>query len=248
VSRLVGGKPVPSATREVGSFFVGKYEARQDQFAAFVKATKYRPTANENGGRYLQYGTDPVQIKKINWEHPYADHSVVPAPDDPVQQMSWDDATAYCAWAGLRLPTEVEWEKAALWDAARGVERRFPWGDEALSESAPFANVADKRLVAIGRYERRQERGRYFDLDDGYDRAAPVTKFKEGASFYGAFNTMGNAREWCADAFDGDASTRVARGGSWSDEPPEADPRFRARFDRTWTFYSLGFRVARDAR
>ena len=140
-------------------------------------------------------------------------------PDEPVQHVCYFEAEAYAAWAGARLPTEQEWEKACAWDPAAGRRRRWPWGDAALT--APLANVGGTAL-----------------------RPAPVGAYPAGASAYGVEQMIGDVWEWTSSSFEpwpgfspmlyeryslpffgGDF--RVLRGGSWAVAPSTIRPSFR---------------------
>ncbi|MCV7377897.1 iron(II)-dependent oxidoreductase EgtB [Mycobacterium alsense] len=139
--------------------------------------------------------------------------------DEPVQHVSYFEAEAYAAWAGARLPTEIEWEKACAWDPALGARRRYPWG--AQEPTAAVANLGGAAL-----------------------RPAPVGAYPAGASAYGAEQMLGDVWEWTSSPlrpwpgfrpmiyerysqpfFDGDY--RVLRGGSWAVEPGILRPSFR---------------------
>ncbi|MGA8117741.1 MAG: ergothioneine biosynthesis protein EgtB [Actinocatenispora sp.] len=165
---------------------------------------------------------------------------VEPLPDDePVQHVCWYEADAYARWAGRRLPTEAEWEKAASWDPVGGGKRRYPWGD--APPGPEHANLGQVRF-----------------------RPAPVGSFPAGAAPCGALQMLGDVWEWTASEFTGHpgfcafpyveysqvffgTGYKVLRGGSWASDPVATRSTFR-NWDlpiRRQIF--AGFRCARSA-
>ena len=139
--------------------------------------------------------------------------------DEPVQHVTYFEAEAYAAWAGARLPTEVEWEKACAWDPNAGARRRFPWGNQ--PPTPIHANLGGEAL-----------------------RPAAVGAYPDGASAYGVEQMLGDVWEWTSSPlrpwpgfvpmiydrysepfFGGDY--RVLRGGSWAVSPDILRPSFR---------------------
>lgn len=160
-------------------------------------------------------------------------------PDEPVQHVTYFEAEAYAAWAGARLPTEIEWEKAAVWDPATGRRRRFPWG-----AAEPTPNLANLGGTAL--------------------RPAPVGAYPAGASAYGVEQLIGDVWEWTSSPFDpwpgfrpmlyADYSApffggdyRVLRGGAWSVAAAIIRPSFRNWDHPIRRQVFSGFRLAWDA-
>jgi len=125
-------------------------------------------------------------VRGADWRHPGGALSdLAGLGDHPVVHVSWNDAQAYCAWAGRRLPTEAEWEYAS-----RGglVGARYPWGDELHADEGWQVNIWQGRFPSVN------------TQDDGWLTTAPVRSFSPNG--YGLWQTVGNVWEWCADWYD----------------------------------------------
>jgi len=207
----------------LNAFYIDKYEVTNAQYKEFVDATGHPAP-------YL----DPEKYpwaKEYNWVNGSYPEGMG---NYPVVLVSWEDAAAYAKWAGKRLPTEAEWEKAA-----RGTDKRnYPWGNE----------------WDVTKCNSRES---------GYLRAMPVDSFGLGRSPYGVYNMAGNVWEWCADWYDKDyydkspaknpqgpdvGATKVIRGGSWDTFGRNRLTTFarESQFPSTKS-YDIGFRCVKEA-
>src|SRR5215212_4643414 len=158
--------------------------------------------------------------------------------DHPVTGVSWFEAEAYAKFAGRRLPTEAEWEKAASWDGSSGSKRRYAWGDDEPDDTR--ANFG------------RRQWG-----------TTPVGACPRGASHSGCLDMTGNVWEWTATPFEGfpgfepfpypeysevwfDGDHRVLKGGSWATGPSVLRTSFRNFFRRHFRIAFAGLRLAED--
>jgi formylglycine-generating enzyme required for sulfatase activity len=230
---------MPQHTVYLEAFWIDKTEITNEMFAQFIEATGYRTDAEQNGTGTIydnNQGGNPwiSGVQGVNWQHPHsASDSIFEKSRWPVVQISWNDADAYCRWAGRRLPTEAEWEKAA-----RGTDGRlYPWGND-----SPNANLLNyNRLVG--------------HLTD-------VGTYPAGASPYGAFDMLGNAYEWVFDIYSSDyyqnspnsnpqgpttGHTRVIRGGSWNYGLNWTRITSRSALEQNFSVETLGFRCAINA-
>jgi formylglycine-generating enzyme required for sulfatase activity len=215
---------------DVGSFRIDPRCASNADFEAFVSATGYRCDAERIGSSFVFMGLLPDEapptravvnapwwreVLGADWRHPEGPWSSLDGRGaEPVVHVSLNDAAAYCQWAGVRLPTEPEWEYAAR----GGLEgRRFPWGNTLHPDGEHRMNVWQ------GRFPTRNT------LADGYLGPAPVDAFPPNG--YGLFNMTGNVWEWTADDFvpgiraagtsssnpvsSAEADRRVLKGGSY---------------------------------
>lgn len=200
----------------VESFYMDKFEVTVGRYAKFLEA------AGNTGA--------PEEWETVNIQNDS---------DLPVVGVNWSDAASYCKWAGKRLPTEAEWERAAR----GGDERKYPWGNDAPTpESA--------------RYGRRYENPVY------KDGVARVGSHAKDASPFGVFDLAGNVTEWVSDWFSESfpvgevrnpkgpesGTNRVLRGGSWYDPPERMSATKRWHGSPSNRNDGIGFRCANDVK
>jgi formylglycine-generating enzyme len=211
-------------------FWIDTLAVSNERFAAFVDATGYLTDAERYGWSFVFGGLLPEdfeptrgaaqapwwrQVYGANWRQPEGPHSSIieERMDHPVVHVSWQDATSYCAWVGMRLPTEAEWE----YTARGGLEqKRYAWGDELKPDGKWRCNIWQGVFPL------------HNTLEDGYLGTAPVDSFPPNG--FGLHNVSGNVWEWCSDwfhpTFHGDGprtdpmgpsfgQAKVIRGGSY---------------------------------
>jgi len=227
---LMGSNDGPADERpahkvELPAFYIDRLPVTNARFAAFLNAVG---PVNSKGENLFDVDDNDARIHKKGGKW------VADAGSDshPVVEVSWAGARDYCAWAGKRLPTEAEWEKAA-----RGTDsRKYPWGN----------SLPDK------------SRGQF---NTGYNQTAPVDSFLKGASPYGVLDLTGNAWEWVSSAYmsypynskDGredltPGPVRGTRGGGHDSPAEEITTTQRGRnLSRNFRsgHHNIGFRCAR---
>jgi formylglycine-generating enzyme required for sulfatase activity len=132
----------------------------------------------------------------------------------PINCVTWAQAQGYCRWRGARLPSEVEWQWAAMGGADR---RTFPWGDAPLS--ATRANTCGPECRAWFQRRGLERRRIAVQDDDGWPATAPVGSYPAGASRWGPLDLAGNVSEWTADWAEGQRTRRVRGGSFWEQRP-----------------------------
>jgi len=250
---------------DLDPFYIDIHPVTNREFREFVQDTGYETDAEKDGWSFVfQAFVDEktarwaprvqkapwwVKIEDACWKWPEGRGSHISNRlDHPVVHVSWNDAQAFCEWAGLRLPTEAEWEYAA-----RGglTQKTYPWGDELRPDGQHMCNIWQ------GSFPDHNTKG------DGYGGAAPVKSFPPND--YGLYGMSGNVWDWCSNWFrpdyhvddprenptcppDGEA--KVMRGGSYLCHDSYCNRyRVAARSANTpdSTTGNLGFRCVADA-
>lgn len=176
----------PAHYVEVDAFWIDEHEVTVAEFARFVAATGYKTDAEKFGwsGVFEFENGAWTRVEGADWRHPSGPNSVA-KDDEPVCQISWNDAQAYAKWAGKRLPTEAEFEFAARGGLSG---KKYAWGDELLPGGKSMANYWQ------GEFPSRNTAA------DGFLRRAPVKSFPPNG--YGLYDMTGNVWEWTSDWYD----------------------------------------------
>jgi len=282
---------LPVHTVTVDSFYMGKYEITNEQYCAFLN------DANSLGEIKVVSGTVYASFDGSN-SYPYCDTSTAneysqiaysggvfsvrtksgrDMSDDPMVEVSWYGAAAYCNWRseeegyetcydpcdpnwpcdfsekGYRLATEAEWEYAARGGFSG---RRFPWGDTVTHSQVNYYSSSSHF------YDISPTRGYHPTWNDGvYPYTAPVGSFS--ANGYGLYGMAGNVWQWCNDWYDSDyydysptinpigpisGTYRVLRGGAWISHAYNSRVAHRARYTLSYCGYYVGFRIVLPVR
>lgn len=206
-----GERPIRAVTLD--AFHIDRTPVTNTRFTAFIAATGYRTEAETFGcsfvfwahipkSRYAELVEDTVaaapwwcKVAGASWSAPEGPgSSVFNRPDHPVTHISWNDAAAYAAWAGLRLPTEAEWECAAR----GGLEQKlYPWGDMLCPNGEHRCNIWQGDFP------------HHDTAEDGYAGTCPVEAFPPNP--FGLYSVTGNTWEWCSDWFSAGADRANGR-------------------------------------
>ena len=245
-----GEQPVHTVTISK-PFYLAKYEVTKGQFKRFIQETHYRTEAERDGKGGWGFTGDKVHPFHRERRFTWFDWGVDQDDISPVVNVSYDDAVEFCKWLSVkdhktyRLPTEAEWEYAA---------RAGRW-------AGTTAATIRKTLTTIGNVADATARTMALkstvNSSDGHPITCPVGQFRPNN--FGLYDMIGNAREWCADWYDGNYYTnspdrdptgpaegtyRVVRGGSWAADGWHCRVARRSRSIPQTTHNQVGFRVA----
>ncbi|MCC9135594.1 formylglycine-generating enzyme family protein [Pontibacter silvestris] len=227
-------------TVEVEGFLIDQHPVTVADFRKFVKATGYKTDAEKFGDAGV-FDTNAQGWRLVQgacWEYPLGKSRPKAVDDHPVTQVSWNDAMAYCKWAGKRLPTEKEWEYAARSNGKKST--RYSWGNKLVENNQYKANVWQGKFP-----EKNSEQ-------DGYTYTAPVGVF--GKTGHGLTDMGGNVWQWTSEIYaeagqSVNPDIKLLKGGSFM-----CDSTFchnyriagRTSSSRETALFHTGFRCARS--
>jgi formylglycine-generating enzyme required for sulfatase activity/predicted Ser/Thr protein kinase len=210
-------------------YYIDKYPVTNDRFSKFVEATGYVTDAEKEGAGMVRIGRRWKKVDGANWRTPDGLTGIEGREDHPVSQVSYNDASQYCRWAGRELPTEAQWEKAA-----RGPNsNEYPWGDQEPNDTMS-------------------------NFDNLVGTTTPVDRYEKGQSFYGVFDMAGNVYQLTADwyatgerapknpAGPENGEERVIKGGSLIEGIESLRSANRDRYPPDYSSFLFGFRCATE--
>lgn len=220
----------------VGAYYLDKHEVTNREFMKFVRAGGYKKKIF-----WSDEGRNWLHNKQVTTPECF-DDTRFNDPDHPIVCINWYEASAYAKWAGKRLPTEAEWERAARGDD----NRSFPWGNDISPKNGhrlnyhPGGETQDK---------------------DGYRFTAPVASYPNGVSPFGILQMAGNVWEWCEDWYGENyyaksqkknptgprkGKEKIVRGGSWLNSIVSIRTTYRSYVDPKLRYSHIGLRCARS--
>ena len=225
------------------AYWIDQTEVTNGMYSMFVNETGYITEVEKKGDSDIYLNNGWQSVSGADWQHPHGPESSLNGLENhPVVHVTWNDANAYCMWAGRRLPTEAEWEKAArgIWGGT------YPWGQDL--PSGDLVNFAD----ANTNFDQSDP-----TTNDGYSETAPVGSYPQGASPFGVYDMAGNVFEWVADWYATDnyqvysnpqgpstGEFKIWRGGSWNSGSNPLRSAYRAWNNSAPESNILGFRCA----
>lgn len=225
-------------------FYMDVSPVTVEEFRAFVDSTGFKTEAEKFGdsGVFNLDAGNWELLPGAYWAKPFGAKGPDAEHDHPVTHVSWNDAVAYAAWAGKRLPTEAEWEFAAR--SGKNTENKFSWGNPVSANGKYFANTWQGSIQAP-------------ETADGFLYTSPVGVF--GTNEAGLTDMGGNVWQWCADTYKSypgntfpervDQNVKVIRGGSFFFDEYGEDSfsvSFRGKNSAETSLFNTGFRCAKD--
>lgn len=231
---------------QISSFRIDRSPVTVAEFTQFVEETGFKTDAEKFGDSgVFNFATQSWELKKgAYWLYPLGRDATRAEPNHPVTHISWNDAQAYCSWAGKRLPTEAEWEYAAR-NGGKSNDK-FSWGNELVMNGKYMANTWQGATTADK------------NETDGFLYTSPVGYY--GTTAAGMTDMGGNVWNWCQDTYkpypgnpeyqQADPQVKVIRGGSFFyDQNGERSytTTFRGQNTAETSLFNIGFRCAADA-